>query len=122
MSNLGYQYDWPHRCYPSTSVAIPSSIVSLTKRASHLYSILSKQSISYYGEAVIVNYYKLKDYMTGHLDDGEEDQQNPIFSFCFGLSCVFLLGARTRQAKPLAINLDAGDLLSIFMINLVMAS
>ena len=30
--------------------------------------------------------------MIGHLDDGEEDQKNPIFSFNFGLSCVFLLG------------------------------
>ncbi len=52
-----------------------------------------------------MNYYKLKDYMTGHLDDGEEDQQNPIFSFCFGLGCVFLLGGRTRGTRPVAVNL-----------------
>lgn len=59
-----------------------------------------------------MNYYKGRDYMTGHLDDGEEDQVNPIFSFCFGLSCVFLLGHPTRNKKPHAIKLDAGDLLS----------
>ena len=23
MANLGYQYDWPHRCYPKTQVPIP---------------------------------------------------------------------------------------------------
>ena len=28
---------------------------------------------NYRAQAVIVNYYKIKDYMTGHLDDGEED-------------------------------------------------
>ena len=54
---------------------------------------------------MIVNYYKSKDYMTGHLDDGEIDQINPIFSFCFGLSCVFLLGGTTRETKPIAIKL-----------------
>lgn len=64
-----------------------------------------------------MNYYKNRDYMTGHLDDGEEDQINPIFSFCFGLSCVFLLGSPTRNKKPLAIRLDAGDLMSNFSIN-----
>jgi hypothetical protein len=30
--------------------------------------------------------------MIGHLDDGEIDQKNPIFSYCYGLSCIFLLG------------------------------
>ncbi len=59
--------------------------------------------------------------MTGHLDDGEEDQVNPIFSFCFGLSCVFLIGHPTRAKKPHAIQLDAGDLLSNCFFNLVMS-
>jgi alkylated DNA repair protein alkB family protein 1 len=50
--------------------------------------------------------------MIGHLDDGEEDQINPIFSFCFGLSCIFLLGFPDKEKAPLAIQLEAGDLLS----------
>ena len=49
--------------------------------------------------------------MTGHLDDGEIDQINPIFSFCFGLSCVFLLGGPTRETAPVAVKLEAGDLM-----------
>lgn len=53
--------------------------------------------------------------MTGHLDDGEEDQVNPIFSFCFGLSCVFLIGGERREVKPHAIRLDAGDLMSKYL-------
>lgn len=60
---------------------------------------------------MIVNYYKPKDYMIGHLDDGEIDQVNPIFSYCYGLSCVFLLGYPEKGKEPLAIELEAGDLM-----------
>jgi alkylated DNA repair protein alkB homolog 1 len=85
----------------------------MTRKAQNLYQKLSnKQDLEYHGEAVIVNYYKPRDYMVGHLDDGEEDQINPIFSFCFGLSCIFLLGFPDKQRAPLAIKLEAGDLLS----------
>lgn len=93
MTNLGYQYDWPKRSYPSTKVPVPDTILSMTDKAIKLYQQISETKIDYRGEAVIVNFYKPKDYMTGHLDDGEIDQVNPIFSFCFGLSCVFLLGS-----------------------------
>ena len=48
--------------------------------------------------------------MTGHLDDAELDQVSPIFSFSFGLSCVFLIGSESKDDKPLAIRLDSGDL------------
>lgn len=112
MANLGFQYDWPHRCYPKTQVPIPATIRALTSKAQHLFQRLSAQELDYHGEAVIVNYYKPKEYMIGHLDDGEEDQKNPIFSFNFGLSCVFLLGGPDKQIEPLALKLEAGDLLS----------
>jgi len=49
--------------------------------------------------------------MTGHLDDAEYDQVSPIYSFSFGLSCVFLMGAMNKDVKPLAVRLDSGDLL-----------
>jgi hypothetical protein len=42
MANLGYQYDWPHRCYPKTQVPIPATIAKLTKQAQVLYQKLSK--------------------------------------------------------------------------------
>lgn len=35
--------------------------------------------------------------MTGHLDDAEIDQVSPIYSFSFGLSCVFIIGGPTRD-------------------------
>jgi alkylated DNA repair protein alkB family protein 1 len=58
MANLGYQYDWPHRSYPKTKVPIPPSIQSLTARAQQLFQRLCQHPVEYYGEAVIVNYYK----------------------------------------------------------------
>jgi alkylated DNA repair protein alkB homolog 1 len=30
MANLGYQYDWPHRCYPHSHVPIPPAVRQLT--------------------------------------------------------------------------------------------
>ena len=59
--------------------------------------------------------------MTGHLDDAEYDQVSPIYSFSFGLSCVFLMGAMNKDVKPLAVRLDSGDLLSNFFVILVMS-
>lgn len=59
-----------------------------------------------------MNYYGMKDYMTGHLDDAEYDQVSPIYSFSFGLSCVFLMGSMNKDIKPVAVRLDTGDLMS----------
>ena len=54
--------------------------------------------------------------MTGHLDDAEYDQVSPIYSFSFGLSCVFLMGGMSKEVKPLGIRLDSGDLMSNFFV------
>ncbi len=59
--------------------------------------------------------------MTGHLDDAEIDQISPIYSFSFGLSCIFLMGGRTRDESPTALILHSGDLLSKYIVILVMA-
>lgn len=57
--------------------------------------------------------------MTGHLDDAEYDQVSPIYSFSFGLSCVFLMGGMNKDPKPLAVKLDSGDLLSNFLYDIL---
>lgn len=51
--------------------------------------------------------------MTGHLDDAEVDQTSPIYSFAFGLSCIFLIGGKTKDIKPISVRLNSGDLFSI---------
>ena len=50
--------------------------------------------------------------MTGHLDDAEIDQTSPIYSFSFGLSCIFLIGGPTKETKPVSVQLNSGDLFS----------
>jgi hypothetical protein len=37
MANLGYQYDWPKRSYPSTKVPVPDTILNLTERAQNIF-------------------------------------------------------------------------------------
>ena len=61
--------------------------------------------------SVIINYYGEKDYMGGHLDDGEKDQDSPIFSYSLGLSCVFLIGGLTKEEEPIPVALESGDLI-----------
>ena len=64
----------------------------------------------YVPESTIMNFYQSKDHMGGHLDDGEPDQEHPIFSYNMGLSGVFLIGGPTRETRPRAVRLDSGDL------------
>lgn len=61
MANLGFQYDWPHRCYPKTQVPIPATVTNLTRKAHQLFQKISdNKNLKYHGEAVIVNFYKPK--------------------------------------------------------------
>lgn len=56
-----------------------------------------------------MNYYSDKDYMGGHLDDGEPDQVHPIVSLSFGLSCIFMIGGRSKDDPPKSVLLESGD-------------
>jgi alkylated DNA repair protein alkB family protein 1 len=105
-SNVGYQYDWNNRMYPSGGTLIPDELKSISLRVTEMM-----QLGSYTPESVIINYYDKRNYMGGHLDDGEKDQVSPIISFSFGLSCVFLMGGPTKDIKPHAIKLNSGDVL-----------
>eukprot|EP01016_Furgasonia_blochmanni_P047673 TRINITY_DN7029_c0_g2_i1.p1 TRINITY_DN7029_c0_g2~~TRINITY_DN7029_c0_g2_i1.p1 ORF type:complete len:298 (+),score=45.89 TRINITY_DN7029_c0_g2_i1:102-896(+) len=105
-SNLGYQYDWNNRTYPSGVTSIPQDLSEIA-----LDVIRMMKLGDYKPESVIVNYYDKKNHMGGHLDDGEKDQVHPIISFSMGLSCVFLMGFHTKDLKPLPLKLDSGDVL-----------
>ena len=102
-SNLGFQYDWNDRLYPAGQTGIPDDLAQYPLKVLELMNYKE-----YKPECVIVNYYGKKDYMGGHLDDGEIDQESPIISFSIGLSCVFLIGGKSKDDKPQAIKLDSG--------------
>lgn len=72
-SNVGAQYDWDNRKYPSFTTPIPKIINELSEIARGLCKEEVPDIDDYEAEAVIVNYYDKKNYMSGHLDDGESD-------------------------------------------------
>ena len=102
-SNVGYQYNWNERMYPHDKTGIPPEL------AKYPIDVIEMMKFgNYIPECVIINYYDDKNYMGGHLDDGEEDQVSPIISFSVGLSCVFLIGGEKKEIKPHALRLDSG--------------
>jgi len=103
-SNIGFQYDWNDRLYPAGQTAIPDDLAAFPLRVLKLLDFGE-----YKPECVILNYYGQRNYMGGHLDDGEKDQVSPIISFSIGLSCIFLIGGKTRDIKPHPIKLDSGN-------------
>lgn len=105
-SNLGRQYNWDKRDYHAKESPMPHELAELAREITTLL-----QMGEYRPEALIVNYYGWRNFMGGHLDDGEPDQKHPIVSFSFGLSCVFLIGGHTKDVDPAAIRLDAGDVM-----------
>lgn len=48
--------------------------------------------------------------MGGHVDDAEVDEQRPIVSLSLGISCIFLMGGKSRRDKPVALYLRSGDI------------
>ena len=105
-SNLGRQYNWDKRDYFIKASPI---LPELNDIALEVIDLL--QLGKFRPEALIVNYYGWRNFMGGHLDDGEPDQQHPIVSLSFGLSCVFLIGGLTKDVDPYAVRLDSGDIM-----------
>ena len=46
-------------------------ISRLSERANDIYNRIIDEERKYSAESAIINYYGVKDYMTGHLDDAE---------------------------------------------------
>ncbi len=108
-ANVGYQYDWNNRTYPSEKSSLPPDLDNLSNKTKDFISEEIANIFDYKAESTIINFYDSKNYMGGHLDDGEKDQISPIFSYSFGLSCVFLMGGKTKDIKPWAIKIDSGN-------------
>lgn len=113
-SNVGYQYDWNNRNYPAEKTSLPTDLLNLSEKTKDFLKEEVPEVYDYKAESTIINYYDAKNFMGGHLDDGEKDQKHPIFSYSFGLSCVFLMGGKTKDVKPWAIKLDSGIYFSFF--------
>ncbi|KAE8977839.1 hypothetical protein PR003_g25732 [Phytophthora rubi] len=101
----GYHYDWTARKYYRHSFsAVPELLQQLGSRCA------SACGMTLSAEAVIVNFYKSKSSMGGHLDDVEYTMDHPVVSLSLGSRCVFLMGGHSKDEPPLEILLRSGDI------------
>ncbi|KAH7488106.1 hypothetical protein KRP22_009254 [Phytophthora ramorum] len=101
----GYHYDWTARRYYKDSFSpVPELLQQLGARCA------SACGMAMAAEAVIVNYYKQKSSMGGHLDDVEYTMDHPVVSLSLGCRCVFLMGGHTKDEPPLEVLLRSGDI------------
>jgi alkylated DNA repair protein alkB family protein 1 len=100
----GYHYDWTARKYYKDSFStVPEMLQQLGARCAAACGMTLE------AEAVIVNYYKHKSTMGGHLDDVEYTMDHPVVSLSLGSRCVFLMGGHTKDEPPLEVLLRSGD-------------
>ncbi|EEY68761.1 alkylated DNA repair protein alkB-like protein [Phytophthora infestans T30-4] len=101
----GYHYDWTARKYHKGSFSpVPELLQQLGTKCAAVCGMTLE------AEAVIVNYYKTKSSMGGHLDDVEYTMDHPVVSLSLGSKCVFLMGGHTKDEAPLEILLRSGDI------------
>lgn len=101
---LGYHYDWSARKYHKERFSpVPEMLQQLGVRCA------AACGMTLAAEAIIINYYKMKSCMGGHLDDVEYTMDHPVVSLSLGSPCVFLLGGHSKDEPPLEILLRSGD-------------
>ncbi|GAA6064758.1 hypothetical protein JCM10212_002309 [Sporobolomyces blumeae] len=136
-SNVGYHYDWTAKVYDFTRDFVPlpplihACCRTLARRMD--WSEVFGQTPSGHGDpgrmrdgldgdrdwerwkdeydpdGGIVNFYQLKDSLTGHTDHSEADAVRPLVSLSLGHSAIFLVGGLTKDVEPLAIIVRSGD-------------
>ncbi|TDH68714.1 hypothetical protein CCR75_009173 [Bremia lactucae] len=100
-SALGYHYDWNARDKHSP---VPESLQQLGKKCA------AACGMKLAAEAIIINFYKTKSAMGGHLDDAEYTMDHPVISLSLGSSCIFVIGGQSKDEPPLQILLRSGDI------------
>ena len=104
--NLGLYYDWNTKSYDYNSDMLDFKFIQMLSRR-----VCEEIGLSLNPEAGIINYYKLNDSLTGHIDRYEKDMSTPLVSFSVGNSCVFLMGGAKRDDNVTSIILNSGDAL-----------
>ena len=107
-ANLGYSYNWAKKCYfdiSEDSAKLPTDVSDLFINISKVVGIKD-----YKPESGIVNYYStLSTVMGCHLDDAEENLDEPVVSISLGCKCIFLMGGPTKDIEPIAVWARSGD-------------
>ncbi|KAJ7345043.1 hypothetical protein JRQ81_000993 [Phrynocephalus forsythii] len=104
---LGYHYNWNSKKYSADHYTpFPLDLAFLSKQVAKACGFADFQA-----EAGILNYYHLDSSLGIHVDESELDHTQPLLSFSFGQSSIFLLGGQKREDAPVAMFLHSGDVM-----------
>ncbi|KAL0969844.1 hypothetical protein UPYG_G00233090 [Umbra pygmaea] len=104
---LGYHYNWGTKTYSADHYTeFPSDLRSLSAHVA-----TACQFPGFKAEAGILNYYRSDSSLGIHVDESELDHTQPLLSFSFGQSAIFLLGGTQREDPPIAMYVHSGDIM-----------
>uniref|UniRef100_A0ABM5FB09 Nucleic acid dioxygenase ALKBH1 n=1 Tax=Pogona vitticeps TaxID=103695 RepID=A0ABM5FB09_9SAUR len=104
---LGYHYNWNSKKYlPDHYTPFPPDLTFLSKQVAKACGFPDFRA-----EAGILNYYHLDSSLGIHVDESELDHTQPLLSFSFGQSSIFLLGGQKRDEAPVAMFMHSGDVM-----------
>nr|XP_055027786.1 nucleic acid dioxygenase ALKBH1 [Misgurnus anguillicaudatus] len=104
---LGYHYDWNSKTYsPDHYTPFPSELHSLSHKVAAACGFPG-----FNAEAGILNYYRSDSSLGIHVDESELDHTQPLLSFSFGQTAVYLLGGAKREDPPTAMFMQSGDIM-----------
>jgi len=113
-TTLGYNYEWTTKSYifDPPPPPIPSVLTRISKTIlAHSYNFHGYEASSFCPQAGIINYYRGKDRLTGHVDRSELNMDAPLVSLSFGISAILLMGGDTVDVEPSAILVRSGDII-----------
>jgi alkylated DNA repair protein (DNA oxidative demethylase) len=100
----GYRYQWEDPLSGQAWPAIPSSFLTLAKKAAEQCDF-----DNFIPDVCLINCYHPRAGMGLHQDKDEKDFSQPIVSVSLGIPAVFLFGGLRRSDKPDAYLLEHGD-------------
>ncbi|XP_034015539.1 nucleic acid dioxygenase ALKBH1 [Thalassophryne amazonica] len=104
---LGYHYNWDTKKYSADHCSLFP--VELSSLSSCVAAACGFPGFS--AQAAILNYYQADSSLGIHVDESELDHTQPLLSFSFGQSAIFLLGGRCREDRPTAMYVHSGDVM-----------
>jgi len=105
--HMGYHFDYNTVNYKLKRYhGFPRDLSLLTEIIAHTFNFPN-----YVSETGIINYYPEGSSMGGHTDHYEDELSQPLISYSFGQSAIYLIGGQTRDVKPEAIWVRSGDVM-----------
>uniref|UniRef100_A0A914VTG7 Fe2OG dioxygenase domain-containing protein n=1 Tax=Plectus sambesii TaxID=2011161 RepID=A0A914VTG7_9BILA len=109
-TTLGYHYDWLLKEYRDESRSpFPSDLDALSRTVAAAAGF-----DGFTPETAIVNYYPPKSTLSGHVDRAERDLDQPLLSFSFGQTAIYLSGGTSLDEEPTPMFLRSGDVLILY--------